>query len=141
VASLTAIEEEKNVHAAAEFWAVMRTTHGLQNRAASANEVTPKTEPGTTSRQQAEAFLENQRNPKRRRGSDGDYTEPTTTAALLGDIDTLQDNSTSRPDTKRCIQVGRETYSHMLLHHNQRLLIPLILEQTQEPFWDRGYSQ
>ena len=99
------------MHAAAEFWAVMRTTHGLQNRTAAANEVTPKTESGTTSRQQAEAFLENQRNPKRRRGSDGEYTEPTTTAALMGDIDTLKDTSTSRPDTKRCIQVGRETYA------------------------------
>jgi hypothetical protein len=110
-ASLTAIEEAKNVLASAEFWAVMQTTHGLQNRAASANEVTPKTEPGTTSRQQTEAFLENQRNPKRRRGSDGEYTEPTTTTALLGDIDTLKDTPTSRPDTKRCIQVGRETYA------------------------------
>jgi hypothetical protein len=110
-ASLTAIEEAKNVLASAEFWAVMQTTHGLQNRAASANEVTPKTEPGTTSRQQTEAFLENQRNPKRRRGSDGEYTEPTTTTALLGDIDTLQDTPISRPDTKRCIQVGRETYA------------------------------
>ena len=99
------------MHAAAEFWAVMRTTHGLQNRAASANEVTPKTEPGTTSSQQVEVFLENKRNPKRTRGSDSEYTEPITMVALLEDIDTLKDTSTSRPDTKRCIQVGRETYA------------------------------
>ena len=82
--SLTAIEEEKNVRAAAAFWAVMRTTHGLQNRNAATNDVTPQTESGTTLRQQAEASLENPRNPKRRRGSHGEYTEPTTTAALLG---------------------------------------------------------
>jgi hypothetical protein len=79
--SLTAIEEEKNVHAAVEFWAVMRTTHCLQTRAASANEVTPKTEPGTTSRQQAEPFLENQRNPKRKRGSDYEYAFDTPLAS------------------------------------------------------------
>ncbi len=104
-------EEEKNVQAAAEFWAVMRATHGFQNQAAAANEVTPSTEPGTSSMQQAETFLENQRIPKRRRGSDGEYTEPTTTAALLGDIDTLKDTPTSRPDTKRCMQVDTETYA------------------------------
>jgi len=83
----------------------------LQNRTASANEVTPKTEPGTTSSQQVEVFLENKRNPKRTRGSDSEYTEPITMVALLEDIDTLKDTSTSRPDTKRCIQVGRETYA------------------------------
>ena len=99
------------MHAAAEFWVVMRTPHSLQNGTAAANEVTPKTESATTSRQQAEAFLENQRNPKRTRGSDSEYTEPITMVALLGDIDTLKDTSTSRPDTKRCIQVGRETYA------------------------------
>ena len=110
-ASLTAIEEEKNVHTTVEFWSVMRTTHCLQNRTASANEVTPKTEPGTTSSQQVEVFLENKRNPKRTRGSDSEYTEPITMVALLGDIDTLKDTSTSRPDTRRCIQVGRETYA------------------------------
>ena len=110
-ASLTANEEEKNVRAAAAFWAVMRTTHGLQNRNAATNDVTPQTESGTTLRQQAEASLENPRNPKRRRGSHGEYTEPTTTAALLGDIDTLTDSPTSRPNTKRCIQVGSETYA------------------------------
>ena len=31
-------------------------------------------------------------------------------AALLGDIDSLTDTPTSRPNTKRCIQVGSETY-------------------------------
>jgi hypothetical protein len=29
----------------------------------------------------------------------------------------------------------------MLLHHNQGLLIPLILEQTQGPLWDRVHIQ
>jgi len=29
----------------------------------------------------------------------------------LGDIDTLKDTPTNQPDTKRCIQVGRETYA------------------------------
>ena len=110
-ASLTAIEDEKNVRAASAFWDVMRTTHGLQNQTASTNEVTPKTESGTPPRHQAEASLENQRNPKRRRGSDGEYTEPTTTAVLLGDIDTLTDPPTIRSNPKRCIQVGSETYA------------------------------
>jgi hypothetical protein len=41
-----------------------------------ANEVTPSTEPGTSSRQQAEASLASQGNPKRRSGSDDEYTEP-----------------------------------------------------------------
>ena len=98
------------MHAATAFWDVMRTTHGFQNQTAAANEVTPKTESGTPPRHQAEASLENYRNPKRRRGSDGEYTEPTTTA-LLGDIDTLTNTPTSRPNPKRCIQVGRETYA------------------------------
>jgi hypothetical protein len=40
--SLTAIEEEKNIRAAAAFWDVMRTNHSFQNQTASANEVTPK---------------------------------------------------------------------------------------------------
>ena len=73
--------------------------------------VTPKTESGTPPRHQTDASLENQRHSKRRRGSDGEYTGPTSTAALLGDIDTLTDTVTSQPDTKRCIQVGRETYA------------------------------
>ena len=83
-ASLAAIEEEKNVRAAAVFWNVMQTTHGFQYQPAETNEVTPKTESGTPPRHQAEASLENYRNPKRRRGSDGEYTEPTTTTTLLG---------------------------------------------------------
>jgi hypothetical protein len=81
---LEASEEQKNIQAASEFWAVMRHTHGFQNQAAgprvqtaAANEVTPSIEPGTSSRQQAEAFLESQGNPKRRRGSDDEYTNPT----------------------------------------------------------------
>ena len=108
---LEASEEKKNVQAAAEFWAVMRHTHGFQNQSAPVNEVTTSTEPGTSSRQQAEASPKNHRNPKRRRGPDNEYTEPTTTMTPLGDIDTLKDTPTNQPDTKRCIQVGRETYA------------------------------
>jgi len=81
---LEASEEKKNVQAATEFWAVMRHTHGFQNQAAgpqvqaaAANDVAPSPEPGTSSRQQAEAFLESQGNPKRKRGSDDEYTDPT----------------------------------------------------------------
>ena len=51
---LEASEQQKNVQAAAEFWAVMRQTHGFQNlptgpqvQSASTNEVAPSTEPGT----------------------------------------------------------------------------------------------
>jgi hypothetical protein len=92
-------EEEKNVQAAAEFWAVMRATHCFQNQAAAANEVTPSTKAGTSSRQKAEASLKNHRNPQRRRESDNEYTEQTTTTTPLGDIDTLKDTTTSWPDT------------------------------------------
>jgi len=81
---LEASEEKKNVQAAAEFRTVMRHTHGFQNQAAgpqvqaaAANEVAPSPEPGTSSRQQVEAFLESQGNPKRRRGSDDESTNPT----------------------------------------------------------------
>ena len=109
-ASLTAIEDEKNVRAASAFWDVMRTNHGFQNQTASANEVTPKIKSGTPPSHQAEASLENHRNPKRR-GSDGEYTESTTTTTLLGDIDTLTDPPTIRSNPKRCIQVGSETYA------------------------------
>jgi hypothetical protein len=105
-ASLPAIDEEKNVHAITAFWNVRQTTHGLQNQTATTNEVTPKTESGTSARHQAEASLENQRHPKRRRGSDGEYTESGTTAALLGDIDSLTDTPPSQPDTSKCEQVG-----------------------------------
>ena len=79
-----ASEEQKNVQAAAEFWAAMRHTHGFQNQAAgpqvqavAVNEVAPGTEPETPSRQPAETLLENQGNTKRRRGSDDEYTNPT----------------------------------------------------------------
>ena len=61
-----------------------RLPHGFQNQAASpqvqaaaANEVEPSPEPGTSSRQQAKAFTESQGNPKRKRGSDDEYTDPT----------------------------------------------------------------
>ena len=67
-------------------------------------------DPGTSSRRQAEAPLENQRSPKRKRGSDGEYTEPATTDTLLGDIDSLTDTPTSQPDTSKCIQVGNNTF-------------------------------
>ena len=110
-ASLPAIDEEKNVRAITAFWNVRQTTHDFQNQTAVTNDVTPKTESGTSSRHQAEASLENPRHLKRRRGSDGEYTEPGTTAALLGDIDSLTDTPPSQPDTKRCIQVGSETYA------------------------------
>ncbi len=108
---LEASEENKNIQAADEFWAVMRQTHGFQNQAAPGNEVTTSAESGASSRQQAEASPKNHRNPKRSRGSDNEYTEPTTTMTPLGDIDTLKDTPTNQPDTKRCIQVGRETYA------------------------------
>ncbi len=62
----------------------MRHSHGFQNQAAgpqvqaeAANEVVPSPESGTSSRQQAEAFLESQGNPKRKRGSDDEYRDPT----------------------------------------------------------------
>ena len=50
---------------------------GPQVQAAATNEVTPSPEPGTSSRQQVTAFPESQGNPKRRRGSDDEYTNPT----------------------------------------------------------------
>jgi hypothetical protein len=71
---LEASEEQKNVQAAAAFWAVMRQTHGFQNQAAgpqvpatAVNRVATSTEPETPSRQSAEALLESQGNTKRRR--------------------------------------------------------------------------
>jgi hypothetical protein len=86
---LEASEEKKNVQAAAEFWDVMRHTHGFQHQATgpqvqatAANEVAPSTELGTSSRQQAEAFLERQGDPKRRRESDEEYTD--TTSQIIG---------------------------------------------------------
>jgi hypothetical protein len=110
-ASLPAIDEEKNVRVITTFWNVRQTNHGFQNQTAATNEVTPKTESGTSPRHQAEASLENPRHPKRHRGSDGEYTEQTTTTALLGDIDTLTNTTTSRPNPKTCIRVGSETYA------------------------------
>jgi hypothetical protein len=130
-ASLTAIEEEKNVQAAAEFRAIMRTTYGLQSRAGAANEVqrqkspttpprqaiyhdrvrrdtiAPRTEPGTPSRQRQPAVTFRDRNPKRVRESDGEYEEPITTAASQEDIDTLAEHDN---DPIFGIQVGRDTF-------------------------------
>ena len=187
-----ASEQQKNVQAAAEFWAVMRQTHGFQNlptgpqvQSASTNEVAPSTEPGTPPRHPAETLLESLGNTKRRRGSDeeytkstnhpldtiparpakrrkeftGEYANPITTASPQGDtpvngsgyaaplttneseksiltnatfqpiaqtthgfqtrvqeahdIVSLTDTSRSQPDTKKCIQVGSETYAVM----------------------------
>ena len=110
-ASLTVIEEEKNVRAAAAFRDFMRTTHGFQNQTVATNDVTPKTESGTPPRHQTEASLENHRNPTTRRGTDGEYTDLNTTTTLLGDIDTLTNTTTSQPNPKRCIPVGSETYA------------------------------
>jgi hypothetical protein len=74
----------RDVQAASEFWAVMRHTHGFQNQAAgpqvqatAANEVAHSPAPGTSSRQQAETFLESLGNRKRRGGSNDEYTHPT----------------------------------------------------------------
>ena len=81
---LEASEEKKNVQAATEFWAVMRATHGFQNQAeglkvqaAAVTEVARAREPGSCSKQQVEAHLESQKNPKRRRRSDDEYKNPT----------------------------------------------------------------
>ena len=66
-----------------------------------------RTEPGTPpgQRQQSVAFL--QRNPKRVRGSDGEYEEPITTAASQEDIGTSAENDY---DPIFGIQVGRDTF-------------------------------
>ena len=57
-----ASEKQKNIQAAAEFWADMRQTHGFQNQAAGLNvqaaamtEVAAR-EPGSSSKQQVEAL-------------------------------------------------------------------------------------
>jgi hypothetical protein len=62
----------------------MRQTHGFQNQAeglkvqaAAVTEVARAREPGSCSKQQVEAHLESQENPKRRRRSDDEYTNPT----------------------------------------------------------------
>jgi hypothetical protein len=79
-----ASEKQKNIQAAAEFWADMRQTHGFQNQAAglkvqaaAVTEVARARESGSSSKQQVEAHLESQDNPKRRRRSDDDYKNPT----------------------------------------------------------------
>jgi hypothetical protein len=78
-----ASEKQKNIQAAAEFWADMRQTHGFQNQATGLNvqaaamtEVSAR-EPGSSSKQQVEALLESRENPKRRRRSDNAYKNPT----------------------------------------------------------------
>jgi hypothetical protein len=62
----------------------MRQTHGFQNQAAglkvqapAVTEVARARETGSSSKQQVEAHLESQENPKRRRRSDDEYTNPT----------------------------------------------------------------
>ncbi len=78
-----ASEKQKNIQAAAEFWADMRQTHGFQNQAAGLNvQAAAMTEaaarePGSSSKQQVEALLESRENPKRRRRSDDEYKNPT----------------------------------------------------------------
>jgi hypothetical protein len=79
-----ASEKQKNIRAAAEFWADMRQTHGFQNQATglkvqadAVTEVARAREPGSSSKQQVEAHLESQENPKRRRRSDDEYKNPT----------------------------------------------------------------
>jgi hypothetical protein len=128
----TAIEEERNMQTAVAFGAIVQTTHGLQTRARTTDEVqrhksltipprqaiyddlirrdtiAPRTEPGTPpgQRQQAVAFLE--RNPQRVRGSDGEYEEPITTAVSQEDIGTLAEND-YHPIFG--IRVGRDTFA------------------------------
>jgi len=104
-----ASEKQKNIQAAAEFWADMRKTHGFLNQAADLNvQVAAMTdvatrEPGSSSKQQMEAPFESRENPKRRKRSDdthsldtttkqtknnmappGEYTKPVTTTISLG---------------------------------------------------------
>ena len=133
---LEASEEKKNVQAAAEFWAVMRHTHGFQNQAALANEVTTSTEPGASSSQQAEDSPKNHRNPKRRRGPDNEYTEPTTPNTPLGDIDTLKDTSTSWPDITRPAKRTRE-YTGEYAESNTTLKTP----DSDTPVGSSGNSE
>jgi hypothetical protein len=76
-------EKQKNIQAAAEFWADMRKTHGFLNQAAGLKvQVAAMTEeavrkPGSSSKQQVEAPFENRENPKRRKRSDDEYKHPT----------------------------------------------------------------
>jgi len=78
-----ASEKQKNIQAAAEFWADMRKTHGFLNQAADPNvQVAAMTdeaarEPWSSSKQQVEAPFESRENPKRRKRSDDEYKIPT----------------------------------------------------------------
>ena len=78
-----ASEKQKNIQAAAEFWADMRKTDGFQNQPADLNvQVAAMTEeaarePGSSSKQQVEAPFESRKNPKRRKRSDDEYKNPT----------------------------------------------------------------
>jgi hypothetical protein len=78
-----ASEKQKNIQAAAEFWADMRKTDGFQNQPADLNvQVAAMTEeaarePGSSSKQQVEAPFESRENPKRRKRSDDEYKTPT----------------------------------------------------------------
>ena len=73
-----ASEKQKNIQAAAEFWADMRKTHGFLNQAAGLNvqeaAITDETvrESGSSSKQQVEASFESRENPKRRKRTDDD---------------------------------------------------------------------
>ena len=78
------LQSPKNTQAAAEFWAVMRQTHGFQNQAeglkvqaVAVTEVARAREPGSSSKQQVQTNLESQENPKRRRRSDDEFTNQT----------------------------------------------------------------
>jgi hypothetical protein len=76
-------EKQKNIQAAAEFWADMRTTHGFLNQAAGLEvQVAAMTEeavrkPGSSSKQQVETHFKSRENPKRRKRSDDEYKNPT----------------------------------------------------------------
>ena len=79
-----ASEKQKNIQAAAEFWADMRKTHGFLNQAADPNvQVAAMTdeaarEPGSSSKQQVEAPFESRDKTKRRKRSDDEYKNPAT---------------------------------------------------------------
>jgi hypothetical protein len=80
-----ASEKQKNIQAAAEFWADMRKTHGFLNQATDLNvQVAAMTdedarEPGSSSKQLMEAPFESRKNPKRRKRSDDTHSLDTTT--------------------------------------------------------------
>jgi hypothetical protein len=104
-----ASEKQKNIQAAAEFWADMRKTHGFLNQDAGLNvQVAAMTEeaardPGSSSKQQVEAPLESQENPKRRKRSDDEYKNPTNhyldTTAKPTKNNTEPTNEYTKPDT------------------------------------------